>query len=215
VSAYDDVRTQGMPAPTEQHDTAPEADEETGELPWDGFKDGRIQNFLGLDWAGKKWADLNRAIDENLAAFDAEHARRVARLKEIQAPLARERNIWQAAIEAYAKDHKSELLIGRAKSRETPSGLVLKWRERKTGEYRWDQTKTPAERTAALMEWCRKEEGVTGETLTKDNPSPDLDEIKRHLAAFKAQGEDLGCPPGLEYVPPGEVLTVTTKGESK
>jgi Bacteriophage Mu Gam like protein len=211
-----------MTAPTEHPDTPDGADEETGELPWDGFRDGRIQSFLGLDWAGKKLADLDRAIAENLAAFDAEHARRVARLKELQAPLAKARLFWLNAIESYAKEHKSELLIGRSKSRETPSGLVLKWRERKTGEYRWDQSKTPAENKAALLAWALKEQ-ADGRVANMDDPLvkpgpdvPDKDRIVEYLEAIVSENhEPRQTPPGLEWVEPGEVLTVTTKGESK
>jgi hypothetical protein len=220
-------------------DHPPEADPETGELPWDGFKDGRIQNFLGLDWAARKMEEYERGVAQNeacLAEFTQRVEEKVAEVRaklmgravertaELNAPLRTKAAFFRSAVVSFAREQgRKAICIGSAKSRGLPSSdVVLKWRVREEGEYRYDQRPgpngeppTPAENQAALLAWCAKEEDVTGETLTKPNPVPDLDEIKRHLAAFKAQGEPLDCPPGLEWVEPGETLSVTTKGESK
>jgi hypothetical protein len=204
-----------MNAPTEQHDPETDADLETGELPWDGFKDGRIQNFLGLDWAGRKLAEYERAIAENLAAFDADHARRVARLKKLQAPLAKARLFWLNAIESYAKEHRDDLLVGRAKSRELPGGLKLTWRTQKPG-YRWDQSKTPAENKAALLAWAKEEtEGPAGaQGLIEECPEVVLEAVKKYAATIHVGGVgNVFVPPGLEYVSPGETLTVSVGEE--
>lgn len=194
-------------------------DPESGELPWDGFRDGRIQNFLGLDWAGEKLTAIDKALADNAAAFDAEYARRVARFEALNAPLEKEREFWLNAIKSYAEEQgRQALCVGRAKSRTLPSGLTLKWQERREGTYRWDQSKTPAEREEAVLCWAREMELLRGTPLTREEERPDMDKIRRFLAELdKEPGEPIGrAPPGLEWVPPGESLVhigIDTKEE--
>lgn len=217
-------------------DTTPAGDTfdaATGEVPWDGFKDGRIQNFLGLDWAGRKLLEYERGIAQNEACH-AEFLRRVEedvaryraklmgrsveRLAELQAPLREKAAFFRAAVESYAKEvGRKGICIGSAKSRELPCGVRLAWRKT-GGVYRWDEKMKPAEREAALLRWADYEAGTTGECLTHDNPAPDLDAIKRHLKLLgdEERAEALkgqSAPPGLEYVPEHEELTVRVESD--
>lgn len=222
-------------APAEQHDPPEYFDETTGEVRWDGFREGRIQNFLGLDWAGQKLAEYERGLAQN----DAAHKRflevveqRVAerrafllgkapeRYAELQTPLQKQADFFRAAIESYGREFKKDVLIGRAKSRVLPtSGVVLKYRSHDAG-YRYDQRPgpdgrppMPAENKAALLAWAVVEEKESGELLTIRDPAPDLQEIKLHLVALYDPEQPRFTPPGLEYVPPGETLTVSVGEE--
>lgn len=233
-----------MTTSTEQHDTArthpapcnwdgganctcpPKV---TGEVPDEtddgpGWVDGRIANLRGLEEAGRKVVEAEAQIALNDAAASAEQAVLLAKLEAVtqrleaaNAPFEKRAERYRGYMLGFMDQNRAEVLRGlpaKLKSRTLVCGLTVAYRKR-DGGYRLDQSMTPTEAKVALLAWCAKEEDVTGETLTKPNPVPDLDEIKRHLAAFKAQGEPLDCPPGLEWVEPGETLSVTTKGESK
>lgn len=230
-----------MSVTTEQHDPDPDFDELTGEVRFDGFREGRIQNFLGLAWAGRKAAEYERGIAQNEAvhaSFLAEverilEAKRktlmgnsIERLAEYQAPLQKQAAFFRAAIESYAKDNKKTLLIGRAKSREIPDagGLKLAWRGHDAG-YRYDQRPGPdgkpptaAQNRAALVAWAEGEQASRDEDLIPlVNPGPavpDLEEIKEHAATIRITGVcDVFVPPGLEYIPAGETITVSVGEE--
>jgi hypothetical protein len=191
----------------ERHDPETGADPETGELPWDGFKDGRIQNFLGLDWAGEKLAEYERAMLENMAALAAAIKRLEDRVGKIQGPLMKKIAFWNAAIETYAKEHRADLLVGRNKTRALPSGVVLKWRTQKAG-YRWDQSKTPAENKAALLAWLDGR-GLGVAPWAALVREPNIAAVKDYLWR---NAQD-AAPPGLEYISAAETLTVSVGEE--
>lgn len=133
-----------MSAPAEQVDPTTAADPETGELPWDGFKDGRIQNFLGLDWAGRKLLEYEAGLAQNAACHEefvrsveaklAEErarlmGRSVERLAELQGPLAAKATFFRTAMEIYAREMgRKGVCIGSAKSRLLPSGVTVAYR---------------------------------------------------------------------------------------
>jgi len=217
-------------APTEHHDTAQDFDPETGALPWDGggVKDGRIVSIEGLDRMGDHLVAIERGITENRALHEAAVRRLEERLERIQAPLRRDVARIRTMVEAFAQEQgRKGICIDKAKTRELPSGLVLAWVERKKGTYRYDQRlgpdgkpPTPTQNRERLVAWAEGEQACRDEDLIPlidpGPPVPNLEEIKRHAATIRIAGvADVFVPPGLEYVPPGEVLTVTTKGESK
>lgn len=217
-------------APTEHPDTAQDFDPETGELPDDGpgWVDGRIANLRGMEEAGRKVVEAEAQIALNEAAAEAELealARKVRLVRERQekadGPFRARAERYRGFMLGFMDQNRAEVLRGlpaKAKSRTLVCGLTVAYRKREGG-YRWDQSKTPAENKAALLAWAQKE--CTGGTLVEQVEVPDLDAIKHHLAGVDAAVEDDDrlkkhvAPPGLEWVEPGETLTVTTKGESK
>lgn len=181
-------------------------DPETGVLPWDGggIKDGRIVSIEGLDRMGDHLAAYERGILQSRALHAAAVKRMEERLERSLAPLCAEVVRIRAMVEAFALEQgRKGICIGRLKSRTLPSGLRLAWREREKGEYRWDQSKTPAENKAALLAWAKAQH--TTMTLVERGPEqPVLATIKDFLTKF---GD--ATPPGLEFVPPGETLTIS------
>lgn len=182
-----------------------------------------ITSLQGAEWAARKYREAVEQMDANRAAHDAEvaeiqrvcdekMARATARLTAADRPFSRSEAFFHNALDCYAQAHREEVLKGlRGKSRLLQAGVRIGWSSTKGG-YRLNHSKTPAENKAALLAWAQKEEDVTGETLAQPNPTPDVDAIKRHLAALDAEeARDAGAtpaPPGLEYVPPGETLSI-------
>jgi len=212
--------------PTEQHDTAPERfDETTGEVldsdaPDNGGWDKErhcITDLRGADWAGRKFRDADQQIrlNEEMAEGEIEALNRKMievreRLRQADAPFRRTVDYFRNALEVFAQANRAEVLKGLrsdAKSRLLPSGVRIGWKSREGG-YRWDPTKTDAQNRSALMPFA------LSRGLTKPGPVQiDLEAVKAELAALHDPEQPRFTPPGLEYVPPGETLSVTTKGK--
>lgn len=218
-----------MTAPTEHPDTPERVDPETGEVldsdaPDNGGWDCErhcITDLRGADWAGRKLQEAEEqiALNEEMAEGEIEVLNRKMievreRLRQADAPFKRAADYFRNALEVYAStpEGKAEVLKGlRKKSRFLPCGVTIGWREQKGG-YRWDQSKTPAENKAALLAWAKDYDARLGTSFVTDRPVLEpLNVITAHLNNHWPRQK----VPGLEYVEPGEVLTVTTKGESK
>lgn len=181
-----------------EQQTAEDHDSETGELAWDGFRDGRIQNFLGLDWAGKKLAEYKRAIEQNCTAEREEAARLRARVEALNAPLAKHAAFFQSVIEAYARDHKAEILVGRAKSRALPSGLKLAWRAKPAG--------CEVKDVGALHAWA----GLSGfsEQIFPEPPPRTVADMLSKSGLNKVMKTVKSEVPGVERIPESETLSI-------
>lgn len=204
-------------------------DAETGEVlkdapGWDPDTK-RITNNEGCNFFGALLRETLEAMAENerLAAPEIatlERKLEVARLRlaRAQKPLE-SRSAWlEGTIRAYADAHKSEVLRGLrkdAKSRRFPSGLRLAWKSG-GGEYRWRKDMPVKEREAALLAWAK----ATADRVAVDLPPmvesmerPILANVKVTLAALADPEEPRFTPPGLEYVPEHEELTVKVEGD--
>jgi hypothetical protein len=186
------------------------------ELPW--FHDGRVHSLAELDWAGWELAAVEGIHRDNERLAEATIARIRERTARLNAPLKRRAEAFRTAIEVYAKENRALLLVGQRKSRTLPgSGLTLKWTARERGFYRYDKSRTPAENKAALLKWARSEEQSWSgqiEPLTRQEPVIDLDRIKEYLEAT-SRPDRRALAPGLEWVPPGETLSIEVDGEEK
>jgi hypothetical protein len=191
-------------------------------------------DLRGADWAGRKLREAQEQIDLNAGMAEAELAilaRKVRLVRERQdkadAPFRSTVGFMENALRVFAETHRDEVLKGlRKKSRLLPCGVTIGWRAQK-GDYRYDQRPgpdgrppTPAQNRAALVAWAEGEQASRDEDLIPlVNPGPavpDLEEIKRHAASIRITGVcDVFVPPGLEYVPAGEVLTVSVGEEEE
>jgi hypothetical protein len=218
-----------MLAPTEQHDP------ETGEvLDFDAPDNGGwdkehhcITDLRGANWAGQRLREAEEQIRLTWEMHEAEIASLRAKIKAAEdraylaaAPFKATVAYMTSALTAFAStpEGKAEVLKGlRKKSRLLPCGVTIGWRTQKAG-YRWDQSKTPAENKAALVAWARAEEAARAERFDVPLvvPGPDLadlDAIKSYLTEVGGPLAPPPVPPGLEYVPPGETLTVSVGEE--
>lgn len=182
------------------------------------FQDGRVHSIEELDWAGEKLAEYERAVAENRRLLGKAIERLSARTSRLNEPYMREIEKFRIAIEVYAQANRDSIVVGQRKSRTLPGGLTLRWTERTEGSYRWDQTKTPAERREALVAWAQGEQASRSEDfepLVEPGPDvPNLEEIKKYAATIHIEGiRNVFVPPGLEYVPAGESLDISVKEE--
>lgn len=213
-----------MSAPAEQVDPTTAADPETGELPWDGFKDGRIQNFLGLDWAGQKLREYEQGLAENDAAHkrfleEVERAVAVFRAKmlgkapefyaKLQAPLQAKATFFRTAMEIYAREAgRKGVCIGSAKSRLLPSGVTVAYRT----------SREQIEVTDAEELWSWSQGAGFGEEVFPTRPMPTAAELlskkalNKVLAAVKSEVPGVKRTPGVEEV---QVWTALSKEEGK
>lgn len=190
-----------------------------------GWENGRIANLRGLNDAGRRLRKTLEAVreaeqmaQEEEAPLLAEIEAISARLAKTLAPLKERAQRLEGHIRGFCafEENRAEILKGlpaKAKSKTLPSGLKLAWRH-DPGGYRWDDSMKPSEREAELMGWAVGEEARSGETLTRAVWYADLENIKKHLAGLDAGGaRDEGeprAPPGLKYVEPADVLSITT-----
>lgn len=191
---------------------SPEPDET---LSGDGWKDGRIVDLSGLDWALRKMAEKERLMSENRALV----AKEVERLRRWEADenaaLERSRANLEAHVRVYAEANREEL----GKTRRLPHGK-LAWRERKEGAYRLDPNMGEHAARRALLEWARKEETTRSdwrfpEPLVVDGPAVvDLEQVKKYLSEISADGERKSAP-GLEWVGPGETLSIVVEEKKR
>jgi len=195
-------------APTEEDlsDEAPSgADPVAGELEWDGFRDGRVQNIGGLDWAGGKWAEYERGISENERLMVAAVARIRDRTEALNAPLEREAEKFRTAIEIYAHSHRDEILVGRAKSRTLPSGLMLAWRTKPAVLEVTDYD--------ALWEWANGE-GAAADPIFPEPPPRTIRDMFSKSGLNEHVKKTKVIPPGVRRIPESETLTVSAEEES-
>lgn len=175
----------------------------------------KIADLAELDRVLARMARKERFMAENRALVEREIARLRQWEADENAALERSRASDEAHVRVYVEANRETL----GRYRNLPHGRV-EWKRRKEGTYRWRQDMTAKEREAALLAWAKKEADATGECLTSDNPRPDLDAIKRHLGALDAEErtDALGnvlAPPGLEWVPPGETLTISVEEKKR
>lgn len=193
----------------------PEAEVDDGP----GWRDGRIANLAGLEDAGRKVVEAEEQVALNEAAFRAEIApweARIAaaeeRLLKANAPFLRRAERYRGFMLGFMDLERAQVLKGlpaKTKSRRLVCGLVVKYRSH-AGGYRWDTSKTPAENKAALLAWAQEQERLNPALeLVTDQPVVQLDEVKSWLTTLRSDPKlTVETPPGLEYVPPGETLTV-------
>lgn len=151
-----------------------------------------IENLDAADWALRRLADLQREKAENEAI-----ARR--RIEEIQMRLATlnkraERGIayFEAKLTEWAKANRAELIPGKKKTRDLPSGSIS-FRKKGGGLVVVDE--------AALLKWA-EEQGLE-KGLVRIKVEPALSEIKKQLG----EGE---VPPGMDVEPEREEVVVKT-----
>lgn len=212
--------------PAEKHDpTTGELTFEPNETPdrgWDPVTRS-LTSMDGLAWAARKYREVEDAFSLNERAHEAEVAwiqrdcdQRMAAAEERRAaadkPLKPGRQFFEGVMAAYAETHRAEVLAGLrkdAKSRLFPSGVRIGWEKIRDG-YFWDDSMPAAERTAKLLEWAKMRPG-----LTETREVPDLEAIKKHLAAADRVNPPERIPgtpaPGMKYVEPGETLEIVVK----
>lgn len=189
---------------------APESDETpTG----DGWKDGRIANLSGLDWALKKMGEKERLMSENRALV----AKEVERLRRWEADenaaLERSRSNLEAHVRVYAEANRETL----GKTRRLPHGVVS-WKKRERGAYRLDPNMTDHAARKAVLTWAlavEKEHPHLAGKLTTPKPALDLEKAKDFLAHMASGGKRPTDPPGLEWVPPGETLSIVVEEKKR
>jgi hypothetical protein len=177
-----------------------------------------IVSLDGLNWAGGVLREIRAAMAQNeeMAKGEIEaleHKLNVARLRldRAQKPLASDAEFFERAIATYAQAHKAEILkgYGKRKSRRFPSGLTVAYRA-VSGGFRWRKDVTADDETA-LLKWATDRTGSVT-PLTKMERVIDLEAIKSF--ALADQSGKAEAPPGLEWVPEGETITVKV-GEEK
>lgn len=216
------ARPEGVEQSTELTADGDLIDSATGEVlenapGWDPVTK-RILNNEGLDWAGARLREKREALAE-IRRMEANELERLnkqilalaERTERAEAPIQRAAEGLEALITAYAKDHRAEVLKGRrTKSALFPSGLRVAYRA-VGGEYRWRQDMTPREREEVLLRWAKEIEEWSDEILTRSDPKPDLEAIKRFALADQSGKSE--APPGLEWVEPGESIVVKVEEE--
>lgn len=168
----------------------------------------RIRDLDELNRVLGRMARLERLQAENSRIVEAE----VERLREWEAKendaLARRYRDLAAHVEVYARDNREAL----GKTRRLPNGTVA-WREREEGYYRLDPNMSSHAARKALLEWSLEAEKGLDAPLTVHEPALDLDRVKEFLGAAMKEGPPVETPPGLEWVGPGESLSITTGGK--
>jgi hypothetical protein len=208
----------------------PEFNPETGEVlesaPTGYWVDGRLTSNDALDWAGGRMRDKEALIAENERLAEAERTllmERVlaldARLEASNRPIKADLALLENACKVYAETHRAELLKGlhpKAKTRKLPN-ITVAWKTREAG-HRIDQRMTSTEARAALLAWAIPRTGPTTPlTRLPTERVLDLDKVKAYAEWMRSgcseTGEIYHAPPGLEYVPESETLTITTGGK--
>lgn len=193
-----------------------------------GWQDGRIATMDAFHRACRDYRESLEAAREVDAQHEAEIAPLLAKLKAAgeradaaRKPLEAHAEFLHGRLLGFAQTHRRDLLKGQrfdAKSALLQSGVRVAWRH-DPGGYRWDDSMKPSEREAELMGWAVGEETRSGETLTRAVWYANLENIKKHLACLDAGGaRDEGeprAPPGLKYVEPGDILTITTDADKE
>lgn len=169
----------------------------------------RIRDLDELNRVLGRMARLDRIREENREVVAKEVARKQEWLAKEDEALAKRYRDLAAHVEVFARDNREAL----GKTRRLPNGVVA-WRERKEGAYRWRQDMPKAEREAALLAWAKAEQSSTLRPLWEavEVERPNLDTIKAHLGTRAVALQDSPrAPPGLEWVGPGESLSIVVK----
>lgn len=187
-----------------------------------GWQDGRIATMDAFHRAAREYRESLEAAREVDAQHEAEIAPLLAKLKAAQEravaarkPIEDHARWLEGQLLGFAQTHRKDILKGRrhdAKSALLQSGVRVAWRH-DPGGYRWDDSMKESERKAKLLEWALDEtEGPAGaQGLIDAPPVPILDAIKAY--ADKIRIGDIHTrfvPPGLKYVEPADVLSITT-----
>lgn len=164
----------------------------------------RIRDLDELNRVLGRMARIDRIRGENEHIVAAEVNRLGEWLEKEDEALEKRYRDLEAHVYEFARDNRETL----GKTRRLPNGVVA-WRERKEGAYRLDPKMTDHAARKALLEWAKKQE--THRALVVRGPEqPNLDEIKAFLVSFHKEQDPL-APPGLEWVEPGESLSIVVK----
>lgn len=188
-----------------------------------GWENGRIANLRGLNDAGRRLRKTLEAVREAEQMAQEEEAPLLAEIEAISARLAKTLAPLKeraASLEGHIRgfcafeENRAEILKGlpaKAKSKTLPSGLRLAWRH-DPGGYRWDDSMKESERKEALLKWAT-DRTCEKLPLTKPERVLVLDEVKRTLEVMSKNTGDRHMAPGLKYIEPADVLSITTDAD--
>jgi hypothetical protein len=188
--------------------------------------DGRLTSIDALDWAGARMREKLEAMEETRRLAVAEQARLAEKIEALAirtaaalAPFERDHALLENACKVYAEIHRAELLKGLrpdAKTRKLPN-ITVAWKST-DAHYRYRLDMAEADRKKALLEWAIPRTGPqTPLTKPAEGRVLVLEEVKRYAEWMRSEAKNAGetptTPPGLEYVPESETLTITTGGK--
>lgn len=154
-----------------------------------------VQSLEDADWALKRIGDLEREVAENERVYQSALLRLKLRHGVLTERADRGIAFFTAKLEAYAAEHRAELIKGKKKSRTLLHGS-LGFRKSGGGLEVLDKE--------ALLGWCRQQP-VESEVL-RITEAPAIAAVQKH---FKDTGE---VPPGTELKPEVENFTLSTTG---
>lgn len=152
------------------------------------------------DWALGRASELERLIAESEEMAAAAHQRIDERLAKTTAPLAKGALYLRACVEAWARENRAGLLVGKSKTRRLMNGSIA---------FRKNGGGLRVKDKAALLEWAKAQPAGLGLVRRKVEESPDVDAIKAH--AMKNETARL-IPPGMEWVEESETVQVVATG---
>lgn len=165
--------------------------ENVTEEPW------QVTDLSSLEWALERLAAVQTEIAENQRVAEQSIARIQARTANINANAQRSADFFEAAILAYAKAHKDELLKGgRKKSRALPGGTVG-WRRQGGGLKVVDEN--------AALGWAKTQPLELKLVRVKEEVAKSA--VNKYFASV---GE---VPPGFDLEPEVEVAYVKVDHE--
>lgn len=193
----------------------------TGEVPFEPDETPRsgydpvtrsLTSMDGMAWAARKLREVedalavnDRACDEEIAALDAEYARRHLRITErheaADKPFDAGKKFFTSLLTVYATQNRADVLKGLrkdAKSRPFPGGVRVGW-EKKGGHLRLQEAPDAREK---LIAWAR----ANCPEATEERWDVDVQAVKKAIG--KAQ-----VPAGMERVPESETLEITFSKE--
>lgn len=156
--------------------------------------DWRIETPADADWALERLGDFERQKKENVVIGQTRVEAILFRVSNLNDALEKKAAFFRQHLIAYAQAHRAELIIGKKKSRDFPSGTIA---YRKTGGGLVVKDKS------VLLDWARKQPVELNFVRIKEEPA--VDEIK---LASKTSGE---VPEGMEYEPEAEVIKLEPK----
>ena len=150
----------------------------------------RIRDISEADWALKRIAEAERQVEQNEMMKAAEVHRAEKRLAKINERPLKDAAFFRAHLEAWANEHRAELLTGKSKTRKLLNG-ALSWRKTGGGLKVID--------VAALLRWADGRPEVDYLFRTKKEP------------VVSALNQLLAAPPGCERTEESEKLTISTE----
>lgn len=175
----------------------------------------KIADLSELDRVLARMARLKRLQSENREVVEAEQERALEWLAKENDALEKRYRDLEAHVRVFVEANRETL----GRYRNLPHGRV-EWKRRKEGAYRLDPNMTDYAARKELLEWARKEETTRSdwrfpEPLVVDGPAVvDLEQVKEYLSEISADGERKSAP-GLEWVPPGETLTISVEEKKR